>query len=522
MRKFSNYISNNTSNNIYNKTSINAQNSENNKFENLIKTRLLRKKSLVVKSIQKRKKLKDKFIPKNDISYPEFKKNARNKKEKKVSKKIDKNEEEEKNIPFKLKILKFQEKMNKTNYLLKDLRKENKMFTKDFKRSLLFEQKQNKFNINLIINNRKNVVNDLYKNNIFNQSLLLTDKKRVPDYILENLDNKESKEDLKIIESIKRNFLSGQGIITPDFLNTEKNEKNILLRNIIKMKKENQLLEENISNLEKNWASFYDFELNKDQSKELKLINNKLSFFNNNKNKKKLQLNLGESKETKSTKNIKTKLILSSPIKGEYKLVTKCEIKDKPQQTQKNDIFETYSKKLQLKDFFNTYNKAKVLLNQSRKGKFTSDIINYNYNIYNIKRDKSQILKMKFFQKEKYLNSLSSCLESFTEKNSKDKDIVNLYTFMKKANLQDISDLVSFYKKKYNKDYEPENVISGLKKHPEQYNLVNKMHELDKLNSFIKDKNHKKRKAMLENVKSLDEIIKNGGIKLLQRNLDFN
>lgn len=522
MRKFSNYISNNTSNNIYNKTSINAQNSENNKFENLIKTRLLRKKSLVVKSIQKRKKLKDKFIPKNDISYPEFKKNARNKKEKKVSKKIDKNEEEEKNIPFKLKILKFQEKMNKTNYLLKDLRKENKMFTKDFKRSLLFEQKQNKFNINLIINNRKNVVNDLYKNNIFNQSLLLTDKKRVPDYILENLDNKESKEDLKIIESIKHNFLSGQGIITPDFLNTEKNEKNILLRNIIKMKKENQLLEENISNLEKNWASFYDFELNKDQSKELKLINNKLSFFNNNKNKKKLQLNLGESKETKSTKNIKTKLILSPPSKGEYKLVTKCEIKDQPQQTQKNDIFETYSKKLQLKDFFNTYNKAKVLLNQSRKGKFTSDIINYNYNIYNIKRDKSQILKMKFFQKEKYLNSLSSCLESFTEKNSKDKNIVNLYTFMKKANLQDISDLVSFYKKKYNKDYEPENVISGLKKHPEQYNLVNKMHELDKLNSFIKDKNHKKRKAMLENVKSLDEIIKNGGIKLLQRNLDFN
>ena len=152
MRKFSNYISNNTSNNIYNKTSINAQNSENNKFENLIKTRLLRKKSLVVKSIQKRKKLKDKFIPKNDIFYPEFKKNARNKKEKKVSKKIDKNEEEEKNIPFKLKILKFQEKMNKTNYLLKDLRKENKMFTKDFKRSLLFEQKQNKFNINFSIN----------------------------------------------------------------------------------------------------------------------------------------------------------------------------------------------------------------------------------------------------------------------------------------------------------------------------------------------------------------------------------
>jgi len=519
MRKFSSFISNNkNNNNIYNKTSFNDQNSGKDNFKDIMTTRLLRKKSLVVKSIQKRKKLKDKFIPKNDIYYPQFK-TARNKKEKKESKKNDKTEEEEKekNIPFRLKILNFQKKMDKTNYLIKNLSKENKKFFKDFEKSIIFEQKESKFNIN----KRKNALNELFKNNIFNQSLLLTKKKRIPNYILENLNNKESKEDLKIIESIKNNFINGQGIMTPDFLNKEKREKYFLYKNIIKMKKENQLLEENISNYEKNLPSFFDFELSKDQSKELNIINNKLSFLHNNKSNKKLLLNLSESIESKSTKNIKTKLILSPPGKGEYKLVTKCEVKDKPWPTKKNEIFETYSKKLQLKDFFNTYNKAKVLLNQSRKGKFTSDIINYNYNINNIKRDKRQIIKMKFFRKEKFLNSLTSCLESFTEKNTKEKDIVNLYTFMKKANLEDVSDLMSFYKKKYNKDYEPENVISGLRKHPEPYNLVERMHELDKLNNFIKDKDDKKRKAMLENVKSLDETMKDGGIKLVQRNLDF-
>ena len=157
MRKFSSFISNNkNNNNIYNKTSFNDQNSGNDKFRNIMTTRLLRKKSLIVKSIQKRKKLKDKIIPKNDIYYPQFK-TARSKKEKKEYKKSDKTEEEEKekNIPFRLKIVNFQKKMDKTNYLIKNLSKENKKFFKDFEKSIIFEQKESKFNIN----KRKNDLN---------------------------------------------------------------------------------------------------------------------------------------------------------------------------------------------------------------------------------------------------------------------------------------------------------------------------------------------------------------------------
>ena len=49
MRKFSSFISNNkNNNNIYNKTSFNDQNSGNDKFKNIMTTRLLRKKSLIV------------------------------------------------------------------------------------------------------------------------------------------------------------------------------------------------------------------------------------------------------------------------------------------------------------------------------------------------------------------------------------------------------------------------------------------------------------------------------------------
>ena len=93
---------------------------------------------------------------------------------------------------------------------------------------------------------------------------------------------------------------------------------------------------------------------------------------------------------------------------------------------------------------------------------------------------------------------------------------------MKKGNLMDVRDLMLYYKKKYGKEYEVENVINGLKKHPEPYNLVDKMNELDKLNSFVEIKDYKTRKAMLENVKVLDEQIKDGGIKFAKRILDFN
>ena len=524
MRQFSHFISH-KNNNIHYKTSINAQRPKEDKIKTIIKTRLLKNQHIITKSIQKRKKLKDKFIPQNDILlYSYYKEDVRNKKEKKESKNNDKNEEEEKNIPFTLKILDFQKKMNKTNYLIKNLREENKMFHNGYQRALLMEQNRNKNSINIIENKRNNIINDLHKKNLFNQSLLLTKKKKIPDYILESLDNNESKEDLKLILSLKNNFKKGQSIIYPDFLNKEKDETEKLFKNIIKMKKENKLLEENISNYEKNLDSFREFDLKKDQTKELNLVQQKLSFIQNRESNNKLKLNLDDTIKAKSTKNVNPKLILSYPdSRGEYNLVTKCEIKDKQTPKLKNDIFKIYSKELKFKDFYDSYNKSKSLLNGSKKGKFTSDIINYNSNINNIKiKDRRQTLKKKFFYNQKYFDSLSSNLESFYKKNSKEKDILNLYSFMKKGNLMDVRDLMVFYKRKYGKDYELENVISGLKKHPEPYDLVNRINELDKLNNFVEIADVKKRKAILENVKQLDEQIKNGGNKFAKRILDFN
>ena len=61
-----------------------------------------------------------------------------------------------------------------------------------------------------------------------------------------------------------------------------------------------------------------------------------------------------------------------------------------------------------------------------------------------------------------------------------------------------------------------------IKKHFEKYNIVGKMKELDKLNNLNVGKGPKYRANMLENMKALDEILKDGGIKFAKRILDFN
>ena len=517
MRKYSHFISNN-SKGIYNNTSININKTNDHKIENIIKYRKLKKRNLVIKSIIKRKKIKDKFLPKNDIFFSQFRSNSRHNKTKKETKQ---KREEEKNPPFQIKMLDFQKKMNKTNYLINNLKEENKLFYKGYQKALLSNQKD-KIDIKAIETNRTKAIHDLYHNNVFNMSLLLTKKKRVPNYILESLDNNESKEDLKIIENIKHNFIKGKNIKYPDFINFNRDEKKDFFNNIIKMKNENKLLEQNISNYEKNWDSFNESDLNNEQSKELNLIQKRLSFLQKNGINKGKNFELNDSTKAKSTKNIKKKFIFSSPEKGEYKLVTKCEVKDKLTPKQQQELFETYSTKLQFKDFCDNYNRSKALLEISKKGLFYSDLMSYNNNINNLKRKSKQLLKKKFNYSDKYFDSLSSCLESFTEKNSKEKDIVNLYSFMKKGNLMDVKDLMIFYKKKYGKDYAPENVISGVRKHEEKYNIVGRMYELNKLNNFLEFKDGQKRKVMLENIKKLDEEIKSGGIKFTKRILDFN
>ena len=141
---------------------------------------------MIAKSIQKREKIKEKFIPKNETFYSYFKAASRHdKKKKNEDKKNNKNAQN--TTPFIINLQSFQQKINKTNYLIKNLKEENEMFHKGYQESLLSEQKE-RFNINLITNNRSNAIYDLYHKNIFNQSLLLTKKKRIPEYILESLD----------------------------------------------------------------------------------------------------------------------------------------------------------------------------------------------------------------------------------------------------------------------------------------------------------------------------------------------
>ena len=521
MRKFSNFISINKKDK-YNNTSINNIKFKD-KIEYLLETRPLKNQNLVAKSIKKRTRINEKFIPKKETFYSYFRAASRLDKNKKDDKKNDKSTEEK--MPFIINLLNFQQKFNKTNYLIQNLKEENEMFHKGYHETLLSQQNE-KNNINLIETNRANAINDLYHKNIFNQSLLLTNKKRIPDYILESLDNNESKEDLKLAEFLKSNFIVGRSIQFPELLNEEQDldEKKQLWRNIKNMKKEIKTLEENISNYNKNGDNLTEVDLNKEQTKEMNLLKRKISLYqNNNEENKKKQIDLYDNIKAKSTTNVNKKVIILSPDnKGEYKLVTKCELKNKSlSPIKKKTMFKGYSKKLKMQDFYESYNKAKELFNLPKKGRFSIDLMNYNYNKI-IKKERRQLLKKKLLNNEKYLDSLSSCLDSFSEKSQKEKDIINLYSFMKKGNLMDVRDLTVFYKNKYSKEYAPENIISELKKNRENYNVVNKMHELDKLNSFVELKGGKERKAILETVKKLDNQMKNGAINFVQKILDYD
>ena len=510
-----------------NKTSINNNNQRNSedKIAHILKTHLLKEKNLIIKSIKKRKRLPDKFIPKNDFFYSDIQdyNNTISNKTKIDTKKEDNNNEQ---IPFKLKVFDFQKKLNKDNFLINKLHEENKMFHEGYQNSLV-KQKKNKF-INKLETDTSKTLNDYYKNNIFNQSLLLTKQKRVPDYILESLDNEESKEDLKLIDNLKSNIKTHtiQLIQFPELLNREKieyDERRLLYTNIHKMKKEIKLLEKNISQLEKSKDSINETELNNNKTKELDLFRKKLNILQTNDINKKIKFNLNDITKAKSSNHINAKSNIFPPDDpGEYKLVTKCIVNGRRSSKREKKLFETYSTKLKMRDFYENYNKMKSSLTTIKRGKFSSDLINYSSMINTLnKKEKRAKLKKKFFEKEKNLDSLSSCLESFTDNdNTKERDATNLYTYMKNGDISNIKYLLLFYKKKYGKEYVPENV--KIKKQYEKYNIVNKMRELDKLNNLNVGKGPKYRANLLENMQHLDALLKDGGIKFAKRILDFN
>ena len=535
MRKFTKFSSN-TPKNKYNNTSINTQNSKIEEIKNILVTRSLVKKDLVLKSIKKRKKLIEKFIPKNEVFYSNYKDyNKKQNKIKKIEKKKDKKNEDDKNkeeltIPFRNKIMNFQNQLNNNNTNLKNISEENKLFHDRYKLSLQ-QKKENKKKINLELSEKavNYDINDFYNNNIFNQSLLLTKQRRIPDYILKSLNNNESKEDLKIIENLKKHFTKGKTIEYPEFLIKDKVEKIKLYKSIKQMKQENKALEDNITKYEKTGVIIDDLDLTSDKRKELNILNQKLSSIQNNISKKDITLRLNSPKEKELDKNIQNKILVSpEDNKGEYKLVTKCIFKDNKSKIlnprKRTELSKTYNKKIKLKDFVTNYNKTKDLIGMTRKGQFSSNVINFNlFNSKSTKRSvKRKLLKSKILFNRKNFDSLSSCLESFAEKNVKEKDIFNLYSFMKKESYFKINDLLSFYKDKYGKTYEAENIEKNLPKRREKYNIVKKMYELDELNNFNKGNDDKERENLLNNVKELDEQLENNGILFMKRIVNFN
>ena len=71
MRNYSHFITNNNKDK-FNNDSINNKTTKE-KIKNIIETRLLKNQNLIAKSIQKREKIKEKFIPKNETFYSYFK-----------------------------------------------------------------------------------------------------------------------------------------------------------------------------------------------------------------------------------------------------------------------------------------------------------------------------------------------------------------------------------------------------------------------------------------------------------------
>lgn len=512
--------------NIYNHTLVNTSKSREEIVKNIINSRIIKDNHLIAKSLQKRKKLPDNFLPKSEILLSRYKNDLKHKDKVDKKQKKDEKNNKEKSIPFKFMIFDFQKKLNKANTLIKRLNEENKMFHDGYeKNKLLFQDGNNNIKSKTNITNSEE--NDIHNNNIFNQSVLLTNKKRIPDYILESLDNKETKEDLQLIEYLQKNFKKGYAIQTPDFLikkKLEKNERRKLYKNIFKMKKEIKNLENTISNYEKNLDSMYELEpdINNDKNKELNSLKDKIETFQKKENNKTSKLNLDDISKAKSTKNVGSKLILSPyDTKGEYNLVTKCNINDKIIPNIKRDMRGMQSMKIKPKDFLKTYNKSKNMFYGTKRVKFTSDLTNYNYNISNLSRkDRRQTLKKKLFNYEKYMDSLSSCLDSFTDKKN-EKDIFKLYTYMKNSNLMNIKELLTTYKEKYGKDYSIQNISPELKKYRDRFNIGYLIRDLNKLNNTNIAKGQKNRLKVLENMKMLDAQLKDGGMKFAKRNHDF-
>ena len=475
-----------------------------------------------LKNLKKRKKLTEKYVPKNEKikSYINLDYYLNDEKEELDNNMNKKNID---SIPIIDRILFIQKRIEKNNAKIKSLSEENKLFHKRYDLAVLLQKKGKKKNL---INLKENIDDD---NNFFYRSILLSNEDVNINDIKGEINIKECKEDLKIIKNLKNNYNEGKNIEYPFYIINRINEEEKKQIDIPEMQKEIEKTKKTISDFEKNGYNSDDLDFDKERKKNFEIFKKKIKNININKDKNKSLLNRPLSLSVYDKK-------------GTYKLVTKCNINNK--NNNKNINNKLYNKrkivsnngiKFRLFDFYNEYNRIKKLFGPTSKSKSSSAKF-----VLNSKNEikKHFIDKNKFYLDEsKFYSLLNLSLDTkseLSEKNDKSFDINNLYSYLKYNNSEKVNDLFGKYLKKYNIKYNinlnvKENgiklnpIVNSVRKNSSKYDISNKMKFLDNSKYIDLDLfRNPKRKKIINKIKKFDENLENVAFDTVEGILDLN
>ena len=475
-----------------------------------------------LKNLKKRKKLTEKYVPKNEKikSYINLDYYLNDEKEELDNNMNKKNID---SIPIIERILYIQKRIEKNNAKIKSLSEENKLFHKRYDLAVLLQQKGKKKNL---INLKENIDDD---NNFFYRSILLSNEDVNINDIKGEINIKECKEDLKIIKNLKNNYNEGKNIEYPFYIINRINEEEKKQLDISEIQKEIEKTKKTISDFEKNGYNSDGLDFDKERKKNFELFKKKIKNININKDKNKSLLNRPLSLSVYDKK-------------GTYKLVTKCNINNK--NNNKNINNKLYNKrkilsnngiKFRLFDFYNEYNRIKKLFGPTSKSKSSSAKFVLNSKNEN---KKHFIDKNKFYLDEnKFYSLLNLSLDTkseLNEKNDKSFDINNLYSYLKYNNSEKVNDLFGKYLKKYNIKYNinlnvKENgiklnpIVNSVRKNTSKYDISNKMKILDNSKYIDLDLfRNLKRKKIINKIKKFDENLENVAFDTVEGILDLN
>ena len=475
-----------------------------------------------LKNLKKRKKLSEKYVPKNEKikSYINLDNYLNDEKEE-----IDNNINKKKidSMPIINRILYIQKRIEKNNSKIKSLSEENKLFHKRYDLAVLLQQKSKKKNL---INLKENIDDE---NNFFYRSILLSNEDVNINDVKGEINIKECKEDLKIIKNIKNNYNEGKNIEYPFYIINRINEEENKEVDITEIKKDIEKTKKTISDYEKNGYNSDDLDFEKDKKKSFETLKKKI-------------MNININKVNKIKPLSRPLSLLISDKKGSYKLVTKCPINDK--KNNKNNSNKLYNKrkvvsntgiKFRLFDFFNEYNRVKQLFGPTSKSKSSSAKFVLN-SMNESKKQFSDINKF-YMDESKFYSLLNFSLDTkseLTDKSEKSFDINNLYSYLKYNNYEKTNDLFAKYSKKYNRKYYldvnvKENgiklnpIVNNVKQNSLKYNISNKMKILNNSKYIDLDLfKNPKRKQIINKIKKFDENFENIAFDTVEGILDLN